>query len=342
MFSKLLLLVLISTAYYSQAKAQPYQTGLIPLHVVDTQQERPLNGFIWYPTEETHGFKKHHENAVWVGIEAIPDAKPATGPFPLIVLSHGMFGNARNQSWLAVELAKQGFVVAAINHPGTSSRLRDPDDRRQLWERPKDITRAIDFFLAQPVLSEHIDPKRIFMAGHSLGGFTGVALAGGRYDHDKITDFCTEYPTDLVCNVIEQWNIAQTPRDRKDMEADLSDPRIKKFAIFDLGGTQTFSINSLNSINRDMLVIGAPINIGGEDLDIESRALAKALPKEYVRYAEPATLSHFDFLAECTPRAIDILKSEEPGEEVICISGGAERRIDHALISAMVIEFFAD
>lgn len=124
------------------------------------------------------------------------------------------------------------------------------------------------------------------------------------------------------------------------MEVDLSDARIKGFAVFDLGGTQTFSPASLGAIERPMLVIGAPMDISGLDLDIESRALQAALPAQQVTYMEPATLSHFDFLSVCKPGAMAILAEEEPGDEVICISGDAEREADHALIIDAVIAAF--
>lgn len=80
------------------AHAQPYQTGLAKLQIQDPKNNRDLGGFIWYPTDQKSGQTKHHTNAVWVGIDAIEDA---SGTFPLLVLSHGMYGNAMNQTWLA-------------------------------------------------------------------------------------------------------------------------------------------------------------------------------------------------------------------------------------------------
>ncbi|MFC6587172.1 alpha/beta hydrolase family protein [Sulfitobacter pacificus] len=159
--------------------AQEVRTGLSDLKISDARRDRPLEGFIWYPTKETARLKAHQSNGVWQGIQAIEDAEPLTGKRPFVVLSHGMYGNARNQNWLADALVQHGFVVAAIHHPGTSSWMRDPDQARQMWDRPGDISRVIDHVLTDPTISTHIDPERIYMAGHSLGGMTAVALAGG-------------------------------------------------------------------------------------------------------------------------------------------------------------------
>lgn len=238
-------------------------------------------------------------------------------------------------------MAKRGYIVAAINHPGTSSWLRDPDDSRQLWERPKDISRVIDYFVNTPDLDVHIDKNRIFMAGHSLGGSTAVGLAGGRYDTVKMDKFCADHLNELVCNIFKQWHIAQTPEDIESMQADLSDSRIKGFVVLDLGGTQTFSKGSLSHILKPMLVIGAPYNMGhGLDLDIESRALITALPKNNVHYLEPEMLSHFDFLGECQPNATEFLKTNEPDDVFICMQGTKERREKHQMLVNTIVAFF--
>ncbi len=333
--------IVIATAA-SIPSAQAHQTGLADLRIEDATGARPLEGFVWYPTDATEGSVEAHGNQVWLGIDAIPDAEPAPGRFPLVVLSHGMYGNAMNQSWLAADLAARGFVVAAVSHPGTSTWSRDPDDARRMWERPKDVSRVIDHLLSASDIAAHVDPDRIYMAGHSLGGFTAVALAGGRYDNAGFEAFCADDPDELVCGIFARWHVAGTPEDQTRMEADLSDPRIDGFAIFDLGGTRTFSGASLAAINAPLLVFGAPRDIDGTglDLDVESRALVAALPADRVRYLEPETLAHFDFLGECRPGALDILKEEEPDDVFVCVEGEAERRAEHAMIAREVAGFF--
>ncbi len=319
------------------AQADPWQTGLAPLTIA--HDTRPLEGFVWYPTDDTAGADTHLGNPVWQGITAIADATPVNGSLPLVVLSHGMYGNARNQAWLAAELSRQGYAVAAIDHPGSSTWSRDPDLSRQLWERPRDISRVIDH-LTGPDATLAIDPNHIYMAGHSLGGFTAIALAGGRWDSDGFDAFCTDQPDDLVCGIMDRWHIAQTPEDQAEMEADLSDPRIRAFAVLDPGGVQTFSTASLNAIDRPVLVYGAPDDIMGLNLDVEARALAAALTADTSTYLEPDGLAHFDFLGVCTPNAVEILKEEDPGEEYVCDRGHDERIAEHARIAETITGFF--
>jgi predicted dienelactone hydrolase len=317
------------------------QTGMIAFVARDAATARDATGFVWYPTETGQTTVAELGNAVWEPIDVVPDAAPLPGQRPLVVLSHGMFGNARNQAWLAQGLVAQGYVVVAIDHPGTSTFSRDPDQRRMLWERPRDISRTITQILNHPTLGPVVDADRIFMAGHSLGGFTAVLLAGGRFDPDKIDGFCAENPDDLVCGIFTGWNVARSDGDRAAMAADLSDARIRAFAVFDLGGTQSFSRESLGAVTRPLLVYGAPVDREGLDLDVESRALVAGLPAARVTYHEPATLAHFDFLGVCTEDAITVLTEEEPDDVFVCIEGREERRAKHQQIVAEVDRFFS-
>lgn len=324
-------------SFASGVWAETYHTGLVDFKI---EGARPLDGYVWFPTLQGGTAVPAHGNKVWDAVMVDRNAALLAGAHPLVVLSHGMFGNANNQAWLAQALVEQGYIVAAVNHPGTSTFDKDPDQRRMLWERPHDISRVIDYVLGGAGIGAEIEPGRIFMAGHSLGGFTAVALAGGRYDAAQFDGFCATHPGELVCGIFSDWGVAKSPADLAAMQADLADPRIAGFAVFDLGGTQSFSSASLGAVTRPMLVIGAPDNIHGLDLDIESRALIAALPKALTTYLEPPTLAHFDFLGLCTAAGLEILQDEEPDDAFVCEKGREERAQDHAAIVAAVGAFF--
>jgi predicted dienelactone hydrolase len=115
----------------------------------------------------------------------------------LIVLSHGTGGSELGHSSLAEALARSGYLVAALRHPGDNwqdaSLLRDHPDR-YFYERPRQVSRVIDAILLDPQWNSRIardaQGPRIGAVGHSAGGYTVLALAGGQPDLMRIARHC--------------------------------------------------------------------------------------------------------------------------------------------------------
>ena len=68
--------------------------------------------------------------------------------------------------------------------------IRRVAGRYRLWDRSRDVSFALDEVLKQPKWAALIDETRIGFVGHSFGGWTGVSLAGGRYDPGQQRAFC--------------------------------------------------------------------------------------------------------------------------------------------------------
>lgn len=124
-------------------------------------------------------------------------ARPAPGRFPLVLLSPG-FGTPRaTLTGLAEELASRGYVVATADHPYETTGMELPDGRVLLCAACDRVSaqsddagrrkvlaavstgRAADFsFLLDRLTgpdpawrhARTIDPRRVGMAGHSIGG----------------------------------------------------------------------------------------------------------------------------------------------------------------------------
>lgn len=105
------------------------------------------------------------------------------GPFPLIVLSHGIGGTPKDYTVLAGTWAGLGYVVALPAFPLTNDQA--PDAETNLFDgvnQPKDVSFVIDQVLAlngddKSPLFGRIDADRIGVAGHSFGAATTYALA---------------------------------------------------------------------------------------------------------------------------------------------------------------------
>src|SRR6202789_919922 len=132
---------------------------------------------------------------------AAPDAAFEDAlPRPVILLSHGFGGTARIMAWFGTALARHGYVVVAVDHPGNNG--RDPmtvGGAVLYWERPGDLAAALDRVKSDPSLGSHLDLNRIGAAGFSAGGFTTLVEAGARVDFDRFLRFCEAHPDDGIC-----------------------------------------------------------------------------------------------------------------------------------------------
>jgi predicted dienelactone hydrolase len=117
---------------------------------------------------------------------------------PLVVFSHGDLGCGLQSVAITEELARHGYVVAAPDHadaslchtvepergphrppPQTSVFKPDIWDDTTFIDRRNDLEAVIAGLLSNHEFQQVIDAQAIGAAGHSLGGYTVVGLAGG-------------------------------------------------------------------------------------------------------------------------------------------------------------------
>lgn len=105
----------------------------------------------------------------------------------LIVISHGTASTETGFATLAQSLARNGYLVASVEHVGDT--WQDQSMRatpgRYFAERPRQASRVIDTLLADPQwntrIANGVDARPLIGAlGHSAGGYTVLALAGGK------------------------------------------------------------------------------------------------------------------------------------------------------------------
>lgn len=163
----------------------------------DAQPAIPLA--LYYPTQATARPITLGPFAPEVAMRAEPDATVKG----LIVLSHGTGGSELGHSRLAAALARAGYLVAALRHPGDNyqdTSLLTSGGERYFVERPRQVSRVIDALLADPQWKDRIagDAKgpRVGAMGHSAGGYTVMALAGGRPDVLRIVQHCQQQGAD--------------------------------------------------------------------------------------------------------------------------------------------------
>ncbi len=315
------------------------QVGFRQIRVPDAAQGRDLEGAVWYPTVAKTALTIVGQNAVFTGEAVRVDAPVVAGRHPLVVLSHGYSGNWTNQSWLAVELARLGYVVAAVNHPGTTTRNMDTIAGARLWERPRDISRMIDALTKDSSWSALL-ADGVAVLGHSLGGWTVVELAGGRFDPQRFEAHCKDHGTLASCQVYRKLGAGRDAASRTALAQNLRDPRISAVISLDLGFGQGFEPSSLRGIAVPTLIIAAGVANPQIPADLESRRVAALLPTATTRYVAIADAAHFSFLAICRPGAAALL--DTPDVAVVCHDGkGADRKAIHQQAAAEIVRFLA-
>ena len=124
------------------------------------------------------------EHSVQLGrfeINAASEGPLANGAFPLVVISHGSGGSHLLYRGLAAHLARSGFVVVLPEHPRNNRNNNElAGTHTILADRPRQLRLAIDGAYADPDLGPHLAPEQVAVIGHSLGGYTALALAGGK------------------------------------------------------------------------------------------------------------------------------------------------------------------
>lgn len=143
------------------------------------------------------------------------------GSFPLVTFSHGAFGTRSSNRSMYADLASNGYVVAALDHPGhalfstdshggrdwidsTYARAlmaedarRDPVGSLRLYRewmgtRVADLDAVIDHILTQSAKQSArvpyrlVDGNSVGAIGHSLGGSAALALGRARSDIDVV------------------------------------------------------------------------------------------------------------------------------------------------------------
>jgi predicted dienelactone hydrolase len=286
---------------------------------------RPLDVAIWYPTVAAGAPTLIGDNAVIVGEPVQENAPVAAGRHRLVVLSHGYSGNWTNQAWLAVALARQGYLVAGLNHPGTTSRNMDKASAG-LTERPRDLSRLIDFLTTDPAWSGAVEAGNVAAIGHSLGGWTVIALAGGRFDPARSDADCRDHANLAACRVGRETGAGQGFAIRQNFDAELRDRRVGAVVTLDLGLARGFDPASLAAFAVPALVIAAGNGDGGIPAALESGYLAEHLPKATTRSLAIPGAAHFSFLPLCKPGAVALLEADTPGDGVVCRDGEEGQR----------------
>jgi pimeloyl-ACP methyl ester carboxylesterase len=147
------------------------------------------------------------------GMNALFMLAAGAGPKPTMVLLHGLPGNEQNLD-LAQAVRRAGWNVLTLHYRGSWG----SPGRFTLAGAGEDVDAALAFLRQPDTVAQYgIDPQRIVVAGHSMGGFFAARYAAAHGDVAGVV-------------LLDPWNIGATgkqvaahPERRQDAIADLGD-----------------------------------------------------------------------------------------------------------------------
>jgi predicted dienelactone hydrolase len=284
----------------------------------DVEHRSQVRVTVWYPAAE---------GSVEQRIDLGPPGRPlfkvgAVAPDavfaddkrrPVVLFSHGFGGAARMMGWFGTALARAGYVVVAVDHPGNNGldKMTVPGAIMP-WERVQDLRAALDAAKADPTIGPHLDSARVGVSGFSAGGFTSLVSIGAKVDMNRFQAFCRDHPTDGVCAPQKEFTVTA-----EDVAHALATPEIAaEFAH--AGDDHTIPgvraafaiapaiVQALPPEGLARIEIPVAIILGDADPvappDTNGLVAAKDIPHAELKVLPG--VGHYDFLSTCTAAGV--------------------------------------
>ena len=156
----------------------------------------PVLTYIAYPStgegpQTSYSFPYH--DALYGSFEDMlgPDEEPefadSDARYPLIILAHGSSAHGLYDVRHAHNLASHGFIVAVITYGDDRTVIPEQVNSQVAYLRPFLTSAVLDSLVDSETFGPRIDADNIGITGHSFGGFTALALAGGPFEGNAAT-----------------------------------------------------------------------------------------------------------------------------------------------------------
>lgn len=238
-----------------------FQVGVKTLKLTDSTRKRDFTLEVWYPAKLTAGQLEATVYSARAGAldikltgQALRNAAPSSGKYPLIIVSHGQPGSRYALTYLTEALAARGFVVAAIDHTGsTYGDLKQESFVSSIVDRPLDVLYTLE---ALPKLIPGADGQNVGLLGYSYGGYTSLNAAGVALSKADLETYCKATGNEGPCFVLPFFDPLEAARGAKIKP----DPRIKAVMVMAPYGAPWFSKKALGSMK-------VPLFVGGGSAD---------------------------------------------------------------------------
>ena len=287
----------------------------------------PVSIGVWYPTDAP---ARPEPLGGWMQVVATA-APAAAGRHPIVVMSHGHGGWFAGHYDTALALARAGFVVAALTHPGDN--YADESRAIAVDARARDLTRLIGYMISAWPRRMAVDSSRVGVFGFSAGAFSALVASGGVPDFDTFAGHCRAHPANDDCAIVREAGpeAASLLATFKTTEW-AHDGRIRAAVVAAPALGFTFVPDGLRGVT-------VPVQLWRAENDRVlpfpeyAEAVRQALPTPPDVHVVPGA-GHYDFLAPCD----STLAARVP--EICTSAPGFDRPAFHRTFNAAVVQFF--
>ena len=190
-------------------------------------------------------------------------------PAPVVILSHGFGSEPKSFDYLGEHLASYGIAAISVEHLGSDSdyelEILEGAKKRaisaqEFIERPLDIQHVLDELERRnrhgSMLKGSLDLNKVGMVGHSLGGYTTLALAGAEINVDRLRQQCPKKKINLNISLLMQCRAKELVPERQ-----LADPRIDAAIAISPISSAILGQESLTNISIPTAIVS-----GSEDI----------------------------------------------------------------------------
>jgi predicted dienelactone hydrolase len=184
------------------------------------------------------------------------------GQAPVMVFSHGLSSSPEARRLWATHLASHGIVVVLPQHPGSDAQQvasfqvglsRDLFEVEEFINRPLDITFVLDELerLNPTEFEGRLNLAQVGVGGHSLGGYTALAVAGAEINFPHLQQACNRRFIHLNISLLLQCQALDLPQ----QPYRFRDPRVTSVLLVNPVNSSIFGPEGLAAVTVPVMVI---------------------------------------------------------------------------------------
>ena len=260
-----------------------------------------------------------------------------TEPAPIVLIAPGFNSNFNSLLYAAKHLTSHGYGVIGINFPETDSQtvsevlsgFGDIPKANAWLKQSENITTVLDFIDEKlknnPNWQGKLDINNVGILGHSLGGYTSLAVGGAKIDWSNLLKTCEKLAetNEVILNPALIWQCGTTKSTPPDVN--MQDPRIKALIVLSPVTNPIFSPQSISFLKIPTIIIG-----GSNDI------FAPSLSQQVTAFSWLPDADNYLVLLQNGTHLSFIQGTENMPQELV----GPQPALAHSYLKALSLAFF--